>query len=254
MKNQSQKRRLIEFALPLEAIKKEARARKQKAPKGYPASFHKWWCPKPVSATPAIFLASIIEDPSESPELFPTKEQQSEERNRLLRLIGASICWDKRTASAEREELKRIIKSAVGAESIALVDPFCGSGAIPYAGQEWQAKTIATDLNPVSVVINRCLLQLPFLANGFPGIKGAAGLNLKHEGCHGLSSDIKHYGERLKEILQSKIGHFFSFHPEIKTSEPHASSFSAEKVSAWIWARTVSSPKESLGNGGLSAH
>ena len=52
-------KKLIEVALPLEAINKESLHRKQKAPKVWPTSFHKWWAQRPLAAARAIIFAQM---------------------------------------------------------------------------------------------------------------------------------------------------------------------------------------------------
>ena len=70
------KKKLIEVALPLDAINREALHRKQKAPKGWPASFHKWWSQKPLAAARAVLFAQMVDDPSSHPDRFPSEAAQ----------------------------------------------------------------------------------------------------------------------------------------------------------------------------------
>ena len=88
------KKKLIEVALPLEAINKEALHRKQKAPKGWPTSFHKWWAQRPLAIARAVIFAQMVDDPSSDPEQFPTEHDQLTERTRLFRIIQDLILWD----------------------------------------------------------------------------------------------------------------------------------------------------------------
>jgi putative DNA methylase len=59
------RRKLIEVALPLEAINEEGSRRKRKAPAGYPTALHKWWAQRPVAAARAVIFAQMVDDPSE---------------------------------------------------------------------------------------------------------------------------------------------------------------------------------------------
>src|SRR5437763_16163535 len=90
----SPRRKLIEVALPLDAINKEASARKRKAPAGYPTTLHKWWAQRPLAVCRAVLFASIVDDPSARPDLFPTEDEQEAERQRLFRLIEALVKWE----------------------------------------------------------------------------------------------------------------------------------------------------------------
>src|SRR5450759_3160937 len=93
-------KKLIEVALPLDAINKEALRRKQKAPKGWPASFHKWWSQKPLAVARAVIFAQMVDDPSAHPDLFPTEKKQEKERQRLFRIIEELVQWDNTTNEA----------------------------------------------------------------------------------------------------------------------------------------------------------
>jgi putative DNA methylase len=85
------RKKLIEVALPLEAINKEASLRKRKAPAGYPTTIHKWWAQRPVAACRAVLFASIVDDPASRPNEFATDEEQERERQRLFRIIEELI-------------------------------------------------------------------------------------------------------------------------------------------------------------------
>jgi putative DNA methylase len=88
------KKKLIEVALPLEAINRESALRKRKAPSGYPTTLHKWWAQRPLAAARAVIFAQMVDDPSSSPERFPTEEAQERERQRLFKLIEELVLWE----------------------------------------------------------------------------------------------------------------------------------------------------------------
>ena len=80
------KKKLIEVALPLEAINKES-AREKSIRHGHPSTLHLWWARRPLAACRAVLFASLVDDPSSHPEQFPTEADQDKERQRLFRLI-----------------------------------------------------------------------------------------------------------------------------------------------------------------------
>jgi hypothetical protein len=86
-KGTSPKKKLIEVALPLDAINREAALRKRKAPAGYPTTLHKWWAQRPLAAARAVIFSQMVDDPSAHPDLFPTEKKQEKERLRLFRII-----------------------------------------------------------------------------------------------------------------------------------------------------------------------
>ena len=87
------KRKLIEVALPLEAINKEA-AREKSIRHGHPSTLHLWWARRPLAACRAVLFAQLVDDPSSDPERFPTQEAQDAERQRLFRIIEDLVKWE----------------------------------------------------------------------------------------------------------------------------------------------------------------
>ena len=79
-------KKLIEVALPLDAINK-ASAREKSIRHGHPSTLHLWWSRKPLATARTVIFAQLVDDPSSHPERFPTEEAQEAERQRLFRLI-----------------------------------------------------------------------------------------------------------------------------------------------------------------------
>ena len=77
------KKKLIEVALPLDAINK-ASAREKSIRHGHPSTLHLWWARRPLAAARAVIFSQMVDDSSEHPELFPTEEEQEMERQRLF--------------------------------------------------------------------------------------------------------------------------------------------------------------------------
>ena len=90
------KKKLIEVALPLDAINK-ASVRENFIYRGNPSALHKWWAQRPLAAARAVIFAQMVDDPSSHPERFPTDEAQEEERQRLFRLIEELVQWENTT-------------------------------------------------------------------------------------------------------------------------------------------------------------
>src|SRR3954452_15872734 len=90
------KRKLIEVALPLEAINRES-AREKSIRRGHPSTLHLWWARRPLAACRAILFASYVDDPSAHLDEFPTEEAQQAERERLFRIIEDLVKWDNTT-------------------------------------------------------------------------------------------------------------------------------------------------------------
>ena len=69
------KKKLIEVALPLDAIN-AACAREKSIRHGYPSALHLWWARRPLAAALAVLFAQMVDDPSSYPYLFPTEKAQ----------------------------------------------------------------------------------------------------------------------------------------------------------------------------------
>ena len=154
------KKKLIEVALPLDVINK-ASAREKSIRHGHPSTLHLWWARRPLATARAVLFASLIDDPSEHEDKFPTPEAQQSERKRLFDIIGKIVEWEK---SGDEELFAKAldeIKKSVGEDLPAVFDPFAGGGTIPLEAQRLGLKAYASDLNPVAVMINKAMIELP---------------------------------------------------------------------------------------------
>jgi putative DNA methylase len=93
------RKKLIEVALPLEAINKES-AREKSIRHGHPSTLHLWWARRPLATCRAVLFAQMVDDPSSLPEEFPTEEAQEAERQRLFSLIEELVKWENTTNEA----------------------------------------------------------------------------------------------------------------------------------------------------------
>src|SRR6476660_4431583 len=110
MTSPTYRKKLIEVALPLEAINRES-AREKSIRHGHPSTLHLWWARRPLAACRAVLFASLVDDPSGHPEEFPTEVDQDRERQRLFRLLEELVKWENSTnkqllTAARREILK----------------------------------------------------------------------------------------------------------------------------------------------------
>src|SRR5438132_13977228 len=119
----SYRRKLIEVALPLEAISEEASRRKRKAPAGYPTSIHKWWAQRPLAACRAVLFASLVDDPSSRPDEFPTESEQKAERDRLFLIIEELVRWENSNNERVLALARKEIQKATGDDQPIVLDP-----------------------------------------------------------------------------------------------------------------------------------
>jgi putative DNA methylase len=234
------KRKLIEVALPLETINRES-AREKSIRHGHPSTLHLWWARRPLAAARAVLFAQLVDDPSSHPDRFPTEEAQRAERERLHRLIERLVVWENtRDQALLAEAHEEILKSTDG-NPPPILDPFAGGGTIPLEAQRLGLEAHASDLNPVAVLINKALIEIPPKFAGRPPVfPGLADSRIgPWEAASGLAADVRAYGEWMRDEAEKRIGKHY---PKAKLEDG-----SEATVIAWIWARTVTCPNPACG-------
>lgn len=238
-------KKLIEVALPLEAINQES-AREKSIRYGHPSTLHLWWARRPLAAARAVIWSSLVDDPSAHPERFPTEEEQNAERQRLFGILEQLVKWENSNDPAILEKAKAEIMRSTDNYPPALLDPFAGGGAIPLEAQRLGLEAHAHDLNPVAVMINKAMIEIPPKFAGKPPINPEAQAGLapggQWKGSAGLAEDVRYYGEWMKQKAFERIGHLY---PKVKV--PKEQGGGEATVIAWIWARTVKCPNPACG-------
>ncbi|WP_292504400.1 DUF1156 domain-containing protein [Mesorhizobium sp.] len=249
------------MSIPLEAINVEAKRRKQKAPKGYPTSIHKYWAQRPIAACRAVLFSQVVDDPSAWPDRFPSVESQDAERRRLHRVIEDLVTWEASNnetfLGAARWEIARSVAWGLGEEpppiddrkavlrylqtrAPAVYDPFSGGASIPLEAQRLGLRSFGSDLNPVAVLIGKALVEIPANFAGQPPVnpearRDAANGQLRNwRGAQGLAEDVRYYGQWMRVEAEKRIGKHYP-----RAQLPDGSD---AMVIAWVWARTVRSP------------
>lgn len=252
------RKKLIEVSLPLEAIN-AASAREKSIRHGHPSTLHLWWARRPLAACRAVLFAQLVDDPSAWPDRWPTEPEQAAERERLHDLIKRLVPWEASTNEAVLDEARwhiarslawgrgetepaRDDPAAVRAwlleHAPPVWDPFCGGGSIPLEAQRLGLRAIASDLNPVAVMITKALVEFPPRFAGLPPVNPASRGPLTKaggwRGAQGLADDVRHYGRWMRDEAEKRIGHLY---PKARLKDG-----SEATVIAWLWARTVRSP------------
>lgn len=226
------RKKLIEVALPLEAINKASSSEKS-VRQGHPSTMHLWWARRPLAACRAVLFASIIDDPSNS---LPEKEAKRQ-RERLFKLIEKMVLWKNIDNESVLKEVRREIQKQIGSDTLAILDPFCGGGSIPIEAQRLGLSAYASDLNPVAVMITKAMIEIPPRFSGKPPVNlNALEQSVKgnYKGAEGLAADVEHYGNWIRMEAEKQIG---SLYPKINNKQ----------AIAWIWARTVKCPNPACG-------
>ncbi len=293
-------KKLIEVALPLEAIN-IASAREKSIRHGHPSTLHLWWARRPLAAARAVIFAQMVDDPSAHPDLFPTEKKQEKERQRLFRIIEDLVKWENTTNEAVLQQAREEIWQSwryTCAENAdhprarelfdryklpAFHDPFAGGGALPLEAQRLGLESYASDLNPVAVLINKAMIEIPPKFAGKPPVNPDARKGLARtgtwQGAQGMAEDVRYYGKWMRDEAEKRIGHLYpkveitaamaKARPDLK---PYVSGVIARSdcdaaiakagiaapsarndrgkltVIAWLWARTVKSPNPAFAN------
>ena len=304
------KKKLIEVALPLDAINK-ASAREKSISHGHPSTLHLWWARRPLATARAVIFAQMVDDPSGYVDVLlsdpkkrraaerelkkrvaghagkralapddaiaepePTLEEviAEQERNRLFTMLEELVLWENTTNEEVLERARREIWQSwrrACAENAAhprateifdrhklpaFHDPFAGGGALPLEAQRLGLEAHASDLNPVAVLINKAMIEIP------PKFAGQAPVNPEWRskskgeqtlatwrGAQGLAEDVRYYGQRMRDEAERRIGHLYpkiEVTVEMSKERPDLEHYQGRRLTviAWLWARTVKSP------------
>ena len=227
------RKKLIETSLPLEAIN-AASAREKSIRHGHPSTLHLYWSRKPLATARAILFAQLVDDPASRPEEFPTVAAQDAERARLHDLMSRLVVWENSSDTALLEQARAEIRRSNGGTIPAVVDPFAGGGSIPLEAQRLGCRAEASDLNPLAVLINKALIDIPPRFGGRPPAHPGAADQPSYRGAEGLAEDVRFYGQWMRDEAERRIGHLY---PKVR-----APGGTEHTVIAWKWARTVTSP------------
>ena len=302
------KKKLIEVALPLDAIN-TASAREKSIRHGHPSTLHLWWARRPLAAARAVIFAQMVDDPSGYVDVLlsdPKKRRAAEreltkrvaghaakralargdviaepqptlkeviaeqERDRLFAIIEELVLWENTTNEEVLEPARREIWQSwrrACAENAAhpraaeifdrhtlpaFHDPFAGGGALPLEAQRLGLEAHASDLNPVAVLINKAMIEIPPKFAGRPPVNPVARqekslIGREWKGAQGLAEDVRYYGQWMRDQAEKRIGHLY---PKVEVSEEMVAErsdlerYKGRKLTviAWLWARTVKSP------------
>lgn len=271
-------RKLIEVALPLDAIN-TACAREKSIRHGHPSTLHLWWARRPLAAARAVIFAQLVNDPGYQQgggfKYGMNKKDAAIERKRLFKIIEDLVLWENTTneevLERAREEIRRswrevceLNKNHPQAKELfnpdklpALHDPFAGGGSIPLEAQRLGLEAYASDLNPVAVLINKAMIEIPPKFAGRPPVNPESRSRIGGDsgswpGATGIAEDVRYYGAWMREEANKRIGHLYppvEITPEMSKDRPDLKTLVGKKLTviAWLWARTVKCPNPACG-------
>ncbi len=219
-----------------------------------------WWAHRPLAAARAVIFTSLVDDPDD-PNANPkfvaaceglpgdgpnaSKKDSDTPRMRLFDFIERLVTWEATTDEKIMGKARELIEIATDGNPPPLLDPFAGGGSIPLEAQRLGLEAHASDLNPVAVMINKAMIEIPPRFADMPPVNPRDRKNLftgrgdpvgrpRWKGAAGLAADVRYYGEWMRERAFEKIGHLYPKH-------------NGETVIAWLWARTVTCPNPACG-------
>lgn len=229
------KKKLIEVAIPLEAIN-AASAKEKSIRHGHPSTLHLWWARRPLATCRAILFAQLVDDPSAYPDEFDTQVKIEAERQRLFKIIESLVLWENTTNESVLEEARSEIRRCCGTLP-PVFDPFSGGCSIPLEAQRLGLPTFGSDLNPVAVMIGKAMIEIPpRFRDRLPAHEGVKERQF-YRNAEGLAEDVRYYGEIVRNRALSRIGHLYP-----KVTLPSEFGGADATVIAWVWSRTVPSP------------
>ena len=267
-------KKLIEVALPLDDINAAA-AREKSIRHGHPSTLHLWWARRPLAAARAVIFAQMVNDPSETVEgdkrLRETQLKITNEREMLFDIIRELVKWENTNNEEVLNKAREAIRNSWHftcelnknhpkayelfnpGELPAFHDPFAGGGAIPLEAQRLGLKSYASDLNPIPVMINKAMIEIPPRFAGqapggpIPSDENQVKLVEDWSGARGLAEDIRRYGRWIREKAVDTVGHLYPpilITEEMAEDRPDLVPYIGIKLNviASLWARTVASP------------
>ena len=249
-------KKLIEVALPLEAIN-QASVYEKFIRTGHPNVLHQWWSRKPLAAARGVIFASLVDDPG---EYLEDDLKIRKERERLFGIIERLVQWENTDNEGVLDQARwEIAKNIARNKKLALPkdkdallkflaehappvwDPFAGGGSIPLEGLRLGLRAIGSDLNPVAVLINKSMLEIPgrfFHQKRISKAETGQLFERVSRGTQGLAADIRFYGNWVQQEAEKRAGWLY---PQIKHQGEWVT------IVAWTWARSVKCPNPACG-------
>lgn len=212
------RKKLIEVALPLEAINAACKADKDRKT-GHIRNIHKWFAPMPLPALRALIFASVVDAPESEDDLEVLLGEVAD-------LVESGPVPPPATILASARN--RVRESLRGTD-LRILDPFCGGGSTLVEAQRLGLPAEGSDLNPIPVLIATSLTSIPPRHRGTRSLTNPA-LVASPESLDGFLEDVRHYAHRIRSRVLDETGAMYPTAPN------------GDRVIYWWWAHAVPSP------------
>ncbi|MBW8076893.1 MAG: DUF1156 domain-containing protein, partial [Gallionella sp.] len=230
-------KKLIEVALPLDAINDACAYEKMPGIGAHPRGIHLWWARRPLAAARAVIFAQMVNDPGYQQgggfKYGVNKEKAEIERERLFKIVEDLVRWEntnnEEVLTRARAEIARSWRETCelnkghpqAAELFnpdrlpAFHDPFAGGGALPLEAQRLGLESYASDLNPVAGTINKAMIEIPSRFAGRAPVGPRTAVDKQDKlaedwpGVAGMAEDVRRYGAWMRAEAEKRIGHLY---------------------------------------------
>ena len=203
------------------------------------------------------------------------------ERERLFKIIENLVKWENTTNETVLEDARNEIwqswrrtcaENADHPRAAELFDrkklpsfhdPFAGGGALPLEAQRLGLEAHASDLNPVAVLINKAMIEIPPKFAGRPPVNPESRgdqtvVERSWRGAHGLAEDVRHYGRWMRDEAEKRIGHLY---PTVEITSamvrerPDLKPYEGRRLTviAWLWGADGEEPQPGVRGRGRTA-
>ena len=191
-----------------------------------PNRLHVWWARRPLVASRAAVLASLLPADADREKFLhvlgihgdpvATRRKIDAARRRGERFEGEAYSYPRAFGHVPGRDDVQWLQTVLGARALtttAVLDPTAGGGSIPFEALRLGARTAANDLNPVSTLIMRATIE-------WPSAYGAV-----------LKSAFDDLSRRFVRAREERLAPYFPPEPESNAIPTN-----------YLWARTVTCP------------
>src|SRR6266566_9148010 len=167
--------RLIEIAFPLKQASLDS-VHEKNVRHGHISTLHIWPARRPLAASRAALIATLLPDPGNAEERKQILERLAgrvvtrvkkkklpdgrTEEQITVETEGGILHWG-RENSEDLNWFRERIREAYGGRAPKVLDSFAGGGAIPLEAMRLGCEVTAVDINPVAWFILKCTLEYP---------------------------------------------------------------------------------------------
>jgi putative DNA methylase len=219
-------KRLIEDWLPIAELGEES-VRERRSMTALPPIYylHVWWARRPLVASRAAVLASLLPADADRKTFMhmigihgdPVAAKRAMDKARRTGIrIDNPYGYDRafQYCPSEKEEFWLLEEAQkLGINQPAVLDPTAGGGAIPFEALRLGCKTLANDINPVAVLVQKATYEWPAKFG------------------RGVLEEYQRLVPKFRQLLEERLSAYF---PQDQAPD--------QLDCTYLWARTIHCP------------